>query len=98
MGTASSKFTGFDPKRQADPRVLSDAEMEAARRLLLTGGIWDAAIAEYVPAPSSTRHDRRVALSKLRKHVKIKRGYTKDFGRQTVAPKFPGRHSPNEPV
>jgi hypothetical protein len=91
MGTRSSKYTGFNPKRQADPRVLSDSEIAESRRLLLTAGIWDNENAELVPAPPSNRKERRHVLCKLRKHVKTKTGYMKGYARVEVPPKFPNR-------
>lgn len=97
MGTRSSKYTGFT-SRKADPRVLSDNDLHRLKSLVLTDGVWDPALGARIPAPTSTRRERRDALRRLRAHVKVKLGRYTDYGRIHIPPKFPNRHSPNDPT
>ncbi len=86
MGTASSRYTGFKPKRMPDRRVLSDGEIKALLPLVRIAGTGQGRV-----HPSS-RQDRRHALRKLRLHVKVKTGHKFDYDRQHTPPKFPDRY------
>ncbi len=92
MGTRSSSYTGFKPKRMPDRRVLSDEEVRALSPLVRIAGTGQGRV------HPSNRRERRDALRRLRGHVKVKVGYWRDYGRQRVFPKFPSRYGPHDPV